>query len=239
MLATDVEAAIARSIFARMPPAAAAYVLDDQPSSVIPADTTIYREGEPPRALLMVSGLIRMFLMSSEGREVTIKYGRPPDVLGTALIVGGPIDVWAQTLTPTTIQVIDVRRLEEVAQVDARVAFTLAEELGHRVDELVHQVAINTFGSVNERVATQLLELASSLDRPDGRLVARLSRQELADAVGSVREVVARTLRHFRDAGLVVTGNDEVVILDPAGLFEESFGARDRHAVAGPNDRSH
>lgn len=227
MLATDVEAAIARSILGRMPPASVAYVLDDQASYDIPADTTIYREGEPPRALLMVSGLIRMFLMSSEGREVTIKYGRPPDVLGTALIVGGPIDVWAQTLTPTTIQVIDALRLEEVARRDAIVAFTLAEELGHRVEELVHQVAINTFGSVKERVATQLLELASSRGRSDGRLVARLSRQELADAVGSVREVVARTLRDFRAAGLVVTGSDQVVVLDPAGLFEESFGARD------------
>lgn len=226
MLTTDAEAVLARSILGRMPRGVVTYVLADQGRHDLPAGTTIYREGEPARALLVEAGLVRMFLVSGDGREVTVRYGRPPDVLGTALIVGGPIDVRAETLAPTSIQVIDPKRLEEVAHRDPLVAFTLAEELGRRVDEIVYQVAINAFGSVKERVATQLLDLASGRGRPDGRLVARLSQQELADAVGSVREVVARTLRGFRAAGLVATGADEVVILDPTGLFEASFGAR-------------
>jgi CRP/FNR family transcriptional regulator, cyclic AMP receptor protein len=50
-----------------------------------------------------------------------------------------------------------------------------------------------------------------------------VSQQELADAVGSVREVVARALRDFRLARLVATAPDSVVILDPARLHEESW----------------
>jgi CRP/FNR family transcriptional regulator, cyclic AMP receptor protein len=53
--------------------------------------------------------------------------------------------------------------------------------------------------------------------------VARVSQQELADAVGSVREVVARALRDFRLTGLVAAGPDSVVILDPARLHDESW----------------
>jgi CRP/FNR family transcriptional regulator, cyclic AMP receptor protein len=51
--------------------------------------------------------------------------------------------------------------------------------------------------------------------------VAHTSQQELADAVGSVREVVARVLRDFRAAGLVATGPDGVHILDPPALHDE------------------
>jgi glyoxylase-like metal-dependent hydrolase (beta-lactamase superfamily II) len=81
------------------------------------------------------------------------------------------------------------------------------------------------FGSVRQRVAAHLLDLASDRQRPGGRLVARVSQQELADAAGSVREVVARALRDLRVAEIVATAADSVVILDPARLYAESAGA--------------
>ena len=45
--------------------------------------------------------------------------------------------------------------------------------------------------------------------------------QELADAIGSVREVVTRTLHGLRDEGLIETTRDGVVLLDPVRLGEE------------------
>ena len=50
------------------------------------------------------------------------------------------------------------------------------------------------------------------------------AQQELADAAGSVREVVARVLRDLRVAGFVATAADSVVILDAARLYAESGG---------------
>jgi CRP/FNR family cyclic AMP-dependent transcriptional regulator len=76
---------------------------------------------------------------------------------------------------------------------------------------------------VKQRVAGHLLDLASAQQRPQGRLVARVSQQELADAVGSVREVVARVLRDLRLAGIVATAPDSVVIVDAARLHRESW----------------
>ena len=69
-----------------------------------------------------------------------------------------------------------------------------------------------------------VLDLASDEQRPQGPLVARVSQQELADAAGSVREVVARALRDLRLAGVVATSPDHIVILDPARLHAESAG---------------
>jgi CRP/FNR family transcriptional regulator, cyclic AMP receptor protein len=226
MRSADVATALQRSFLGRLPPDAVADLLEDQPVLDLPAGTTFYREGGPPSVFLMISGLVRLFLVGRSDREVTVRYCRPPDVIGTALAIAGPLEVWAQTLAPTALHAIDVGKLDEAAHRDAAVAFALAEELSHRVDETLEQIAINAFGSVKQRVATHLLDLASSAGRSDGRLVAGLSQQELADAVGSVREVVARALRDFRAARLVATGTDEVVILDAIGLFEESWGFR-------------
>ena len=108
---------------------------------------------------------------------------------------------------------------------DAGVSWAIAEELDRRLYEVLEQTAVNAFGSVRQRVAAHLLDLASDRQRPHGRLVARVSQQELADAAGWVREVVARALRDLRTAGIVATAADSVVILDPARLYAESGGS--------------
>jgi CRP/FNR family transcriptional regulator len=75
---------------------------------------------------------------------------------------------------------------------------------------------------VRQRVAVHLLDLASAQLHGRDSLTARVSQQELADAVGSVREVVARVLRDFRLAGIVTTSADAVVIVDATRLYAES-----------------
>ena len=119
---------------------------------------------------------------------------------------------------------ISARTLTEAARRDPRVSWAIAEELNRRLYEVLEQTAVNAFGSVRQRVAAHLLDLASDRQRPGGRLVAHVSQQELADAAGSVREVVARALRDLRVAGIVATAADSVVILDPARLYAESGG---------------
>ena len=74
---------------------------------------------------------------------------------------------------------------------DPRVCWAIAEELNRRLYDTLEQTAVNAFGSVRQRVAAHLLDLASAQQHPRGRLVAHVSQQELADAAGSVREVVA------------------------------------------------
>ena len=106
---------------------------------------------------------------------------------------------------------------------DAAVAWALAEELNRRLYEALQQTAVNTFGSVRQRIAGHLLDIASAEQRPNGELMARVTQQELADAVGSVREVVARVLRDFRRSGLVATRTDSVRVLDPEGLHDECW----------------
>jgi CRP/FNR family transcriptional regulator len=68
-------------------------------------------------------------------------------------------------------------------------------------------------------VARQLLDLAVHQD--DGTLVARVSQQELADAIASGREVVARALRELRQAGFVNVSRNGIVVRDALGLSEE------------------
>jgi CRP/FNR family transcriptional regulator, cyclic AMP receptor protein len=221
----DIAEAMARSFFGKLPPELVDELLVEGERTDYPAGTTIYREDDAPRAVLVIQGLLRVYMTSAEGRQVTVRYARDADVLGIAVLVGGPVNVTVQALAPSSLFRIDPRILTRAARQDARVAWGVAEELNRRLYDTLQQTAINAFGSVRQRVAAHLLDLASAQQRPEGRLVAQVSQQELADAVGSVREVVARVLREFRLAGLVATAPDRMVILDATRLHRESWSS--------------
>ena len=220
----EVDEAFARSVLAQFPAELAARLREEGERADYPAGTTVYRAGANPQAALVVAGLLRVFLSSPEGRQVTVRYARPGDVLGIAVLVGGPAGTSVQTLEPSSVLRISARTLVAAARRDARVSWVVAEELNRRLYEVLEQTAVNAFGSVRRRVAAHLLDLASDRQRPDGPLVAHVSQQELADAAGSVREVVARALRDLRRAGVVATSADRIEILDPARLHKETGG---------------
>jgi CRP/FNR family cyclic AMP-dependent transcriptional regulator len=131
----------------------------------------VYRPGSPPQAALVVGGLIRVYLTSRGGRQVTVRYARPGDVLGIAVLIGGPVGTGVQAVEPSSLFRIGGRMLTAAARRDPRVCWAIAEELNRRLYEVPEQTAVNAFGSVRQRVAAHLLDLASTGQRPDRRLV--------------------------------------------------------------------
>ena len=85
----EVHDAIARSFLARLPPELVGNLLAEGEGSDYPAGTVIYREGSAARTALVIKGLLRVYMSSAEGRQVTVRYARPADVLGIAVMVGG------------------------------------------------------------------------------------------------------------------------------------------------------
>lgn len=196
----------------------------------LPAGATVYRDADEPRSGLVLAGLVRVFMTSPQGRQVTVCYARPGDVLGVAASVGGPVTVSAQAVLDSSLAMLSVHTLETLAHADARVAWWVAEEVTRQLYGTLDELAGNAFLSVRQRVARHLLDLA--IERQEGRqLSARVSQQDLANATASVREVVTRVLRQLRDEGIVETSRDEIVLVDPARLASEALlydPARDR-----------
>jgi len=97
----EVEDALTRSFLADLPAEVVGRLRADGERADYPAGTTVYRAGSDPRAALVVHGLLRVYLASAEGRQVTIRYARPGDVLGIAVLVGGPASVGVQAVEPS------------------------------------------------------------------------------------------------------------------------------------------
>ena len=110
-----------------------------------------------------------------------------------------------------------------------RVAQAFLSELSERVLSFIWEIPGGAFATVRQRVARHLLDMAServpeppSAPRSRSELTVNVSQRELAEAVGTAREVVVRVLRELRQDGVVRTGRDQIVIADPDRLIRES-----------------
>ena len=112
-----------------------------------------------------------------------------------------------------------------LAETNLRMARALISELSERVVNFVAEIPGSAFTTVRQRVARHLLDLASE-QRQGDRLVARVSQQALAEAVGSVREVIVRVLHDLRSEGVIRTGRNGIEILMPEQLVDEQWSPR-------------
>jgi len=185
------------------------------------AGVTVYTEADAVRFGVTVRGLLRVYMHTSDGRQVTVRYVRAGGLLGAPALVGGPAPVFVQALTDCAVYFMDVARVKRLAHQDAAVAWVFAEESVHRLYDVLEELAGNTFATVRQRVVRHLLDLAASRPASHGRLVALVSQQDLANSVGSVREVVARVLRELREASFLRTSPGRVEIVDPLKMSLE------------------
>jgi CRP/FNR family transcriptional regulator, cyclic AMP receptor protein len=161
-------------------------------------------------------------MTAPDGRQITVRYARAGDLVGIVTIVGGPAPVNVQILTDAALLTLNVRTLQLSGQTEPLVGWLLAQETTRRLYDVLEVLAGNVFGSLRQRVARHLLDLAAS--RQQGRgLVAKVMQQEVADAVGSVRPVVARIIRELRTEGLISTTSDGIGVLKPDELHATAW----------------
>jgi CRP/FNR family transcriptional regulator len=215
-LPADVGAIVAASFLAELPGDEVAALLD--PGYRVDQDPGRALAGrDEPVVALLVEGLVRVFLESDSGRQVTVRYARPGDALGLVHVLGATTAVRAAAVTRTQLWVIRGAQLLAAMETSVPLTRAVARECAARAAEAMEELALVSFGSVRARLARHLLDLAAS-QQPSGELVVAATQQQLADAVGSVREVVARALGEFRAEGVVVGADGGIAIVDAGRL---------------------
>jgi CRP/FNR family cyclic AMP-dependent transcriptional regulator len=211
--------ALKASFWSQFPPEVAEAVFATAVTIDFPAGHVIEAQTGEGNIALVVDGLIRMFVRGKNERQATVRYCRTGEMLGLTALLAGPCHMGIQMITAGTLFGMPGEILRGHAMADARIAWAIAQDEAHRTYELAEEMVENTFGSVRQRVARHLLDLVVG---EGDRLVAPISQQQLANAVGTVREVVSRVLVTFKGEGLLRVTPDGVEILNATELYAQS-----------------
>lgn len=182
----------------------------------MPRDSVIVMQGDPPAAVYFIAhGQVRISRFSPDGREQALMDLLPGQVFNlVAVIDGRPTPSTAIARTTVVLYVIHRsdfwHLLHTYPQLTEAVLVDFAARL-RRFTALVEDLSLRT---VAERLARLLLEMAGDPSRP----APRFTQQELASRLGTVREVISRTLKRFEEQGLIRVERHRIMILDPEGL---------------------
>ncbi|NKX50272.1 Crp/Fnr family transcriptional regulator [Arthrobacter deserti] len=182
----------------------------------------------------MVSGLVKFYATAPDGRTITVRYCRRGSLMGLVSLFAPDfaLPASAVALTDSEMMRLSPLRARNAAARELPVAQAFLRELSERVLGFMAEIPGSAFTSVRQRVARHLLDLAAGADDAGQavlpvawagaapELAVRTTQQELAEAVGSVREVVVRILRELRAAGVVRTERDRIVVVEPGRLAE-------------------
>jgi CRP-like cAMP-binding protein len=182
------------------------------------AGAIAFQPGDPDRADILETGFARIYLSSSDGRQATIRYVHAGELMGGLLVMGATFDGSVQIVVNSTVIHLDLLAVRRRVAMDPALGNAVAADLALRYSHAVRTIGLHAFGSVIQRVAFDLLERASRSQLSTGLLEAEVSQQEIADGIGSARQVVTRGLAELRSRGLVATTQRHVRILDPVRL---------------------
>ncbi len=181
----------------------------------------IYQEGNRMKGFYCVhSGIIKIFKTGFDGKEQIIRFAKPGDIIGYRSVLSNePACTTAEVIEDCIICNIPATTLFHLVKTNGDFALELMQltckELGE-ANEYLTDIAQKT---VRERLAEIILNLESEFGSDeDSVLRITLTREEMANLVGTATESVIRLLSEFKADRLISLNGRKIKILDKPGL---------------------
>ncbi len=197
-----------------------------------PAKTVLFHQGDAPAQLILVGkGFVKMGQVSGRGEASIIRIMEPGDVIGcVAVFRRSPYPATATTLTDSLMLSWPAASILDLLDRYPEVRANALEIVGGRAEELVQGLHGMATARVEQRIARALLRLAerTGLAADEGTEIGfPLSRQDLAELVGTDVFGVSRILRRWAEQRLVIADRLRVVLLNRGHLTRIAEGAFD------------
>lgn len=167
----------------------------------------------------IVSGRIRTYLLSEEGREITLfRIGADEEcaLSASCAIEQITFDTHMVAEEDTTVLLIGSNILEQLAENNIFVKCFIYELITQKFSSVMWAMQQLLFLRIDQRIAGFLLNEYRKSNKP----VIRTTHEEIARNINSAREVVSRILSQFADEGLVELHRGSVILTDPDALAD-------------------
>ncbi|MDO4474749.1 MAG: Crp/Fnr family transcriptional regulator [Eubacteriales bacterium] len=163
--------------------------------------------------LLVKSGQLRAYILSDEGREITIYrlFDRDMCLFSASCMMRSiQFDATIETEKDTDLWIIPSEIYKGIMEESAPVANYTNELMASRFSDVMWLIEQIMWKSLDKRVASFLLEEASIEESN----TLKLTHETIANHLGTHREVITRMLRYFQSEGIVKLSRGTVTILD-------------------------
>lgn len=222
----DIPAQLAAcDLFSGIPPDVISAVAARAHMLVATRGQILFVKGDPATTLYIVSdGLVRLSLLSADGKSVTLRLAGPGDTIGeTAMLDGGGRMVDATALSESRLIALEKRDFLPLTRTCPELFQRLSERVCRRLRSIISQFEELTFVPAPARLARALIRFAMArrVEPAKGARIA-VTQQELAEATGLSRESTNRILNGWESDGVLRLEKGEIVLGEPSALRQRA-----------------
>ena len=167
----------------------------------------------------ILQGRVKTFMLSSKGKEVALFRLLPKDacILSASCMMNNIVfDVHVSAEEDSSILVVNAEYFEELTKRNSDAEKFKNDIIAMRFSEVMWLVEQVMFKKMDQRIAGFLLEMMNITEGSE----ILLSHQEIADNLGTAREVVSRILKYFEKDGIIKISRKAIQILDVDRIYE-------------------
>ena len=185
--------------------------------SEAPSGTVLFDSTSCKGVLLILSGIVRVYILSESGREITLYRLFENDLctLSVSCVMGSmPIQAMIKTDTDCRIATLSNDIFSEIHARNPAIQKKMLETMNARLSDVMWVVEQVAFRAMDVRIGEYLLS------RPS--LVIYATHEEIAAELGTAREVVSRMLKYFEKNGYIELSRGKIKITD-LSAFKKSL----------------
>lgn len=186
----------------------------------------IFYEGNHPYGLYCInSGKVKIYKTDpSEGHHQIVRLAGPGDILGyRCLLSGESYTATAETLEEATICFIDKNSFFHLLQTHPKTASHIITLLATDLGKAEKQILNISHKTIRERLAELFLILKNKFGKKTEKgieLQIKLTRQEMADLIGTTQESLIRLITEFKEEKLILTEGKMIILHHVPRLIE-------------------
>jgi len=174
----------------------------------------LFWEGDPCSGLHIIeTGSVKLFRISPQGRQHIVRVLQEGDTCNEVPVFdGGTNPVNVEALEPTTVWVLETGAVQLLMRKDPEFMHKTIQNLARMMRHLVRMASEMAFYQVTNRLARLITEIPAEDLSGEGGM--RWTQDQLEARLGTVREVVARSLRELERSGAIEVENRRITVKD-------------------------
>ncbi len=191
----------------------------------------IFGQGEEAKGFYVVlSGRIKLYKISPEGKEQILHVVSSPDAFAeAALFVEGNYPAFAEALSDSQLLFFPKRNFVQLIERNPQLSINMIVSLSQYLRKFASLIEELSLKEVSSRIAKYLLDLSlksTKEGKGSNEVELDLSKSQLASKLGTISETLSRTLAKMRAKGMIDVKKNRILILNRESLEELASGLK-------------